>query len=207
MHTHVISVRIYGIYAHTRSLSVYAIYTETCTKVSRILGGMASSSILGRTWWCPCMKALDWRRRGSHIRQWRTWGWRHPWCKFPRSAASWLAWRAVASLAARNWRRRGSHIRECTLRGPKVSRIPSGMTGSSMDWLRRGSHIRECTLRGPWPANQRDMLANKPCRTVRPLANTVRCTWQWAWAARHESYGRHYSTRAVTRQTQLPSKI
>jgi len=41
-------------------------------KVSRVLGGMAGSSILGRTWLCLRVEAINRRRRGSHIRQWRT---------------------------------------------------------------------------------------------------------------------------------------
>jgi len=87
---------------------------------------------------------------------------------------------------------------------PQVSRVLVSMAGSSIlgrtwsclrveaiDWRRRGSHIRECTLRGSWPANQRDMLANKPCRTVRPLANTLRCTWRGAWTVRHGNHIRN----------------
>ena len=83
----------------------------------------------------------------------------------------------------------------------KVSRVLGGMTGSSIlgrPWLclrmetvnvggggaaSSDSHIHILaaslmlmkTLRGTWRANQRDMLTNKPCRTVRPPANTLQC--------------------------------
>jgi len=39
-------------------------------KISRVLSGMTGSSILGRTWSCLRVEAINWRRRGSHIRQW-----------------------------------------------------------------------------------------------------------------------------------------
>jgi len=40
---------------------------------------------------------------------------------------------------------------------------------------------------GTWRANQRDMLTNKPCRTVRPPSNTLQCA-RWTWTALQRSY-------------------
>jgi len=72
------------------------------------------------------------------------------------------------SLAA-SW---GSHIWQShrdvgrLLGASKVSRVLGGMAGRSWTFIRPPAK----TWRGTWRANQRDMLANTPCRTVWLLA-------------------------------------
>ena len=100
----------------------------------------------------------------------------------PRSAASWVAWRAVASLTAPGcafaWRQ------STWTAGLQLASTFTSISGR-LPW----TFIRPPakTLRGTWRANQRDMLTNTPCRTVCLLANTLQCTW-WTRIARHGSY-------------------
>jgi len=106
----------------------------------------------------------------------------------PRSAASWVAWRAVASLAARGcafaWRQSiggggaatfdsGAHqLTASLMQVPQVSRVLFGMAGSSIpgrtwsclrveaiDCQRRGSHIRH------WHKSADGLLDTGPLRT------------------------------------------
>ena len=93
----------------------------------------------------------------------------------PRSAASWVAWRAEASLAAPC-----SCLRVETIdRWATVGQFHPVVTTINISRL----------LGASWRSKQRAMLANKPCRTVRPPANTLRCTWHgsYAWNEQHES--------------------
>jgi len=100
----------------------------------------------------------------------------------PRSAASWVSWRAVASLDAPGcafaWRQ-----------STWTARVQLHPTVTSICWRPPWTFIRPPakTLRGTWRANQRDMLTNKPCRTVRPPSNTMQCA-RWTWTVRQGSY-------------------
>ena len=93
----------------------------------------------------------------------------------PRSAVSWVAWRAEASLAT-PW----SCLRVETInRWAAVGQLhPSRQVSINVGSL----------LGVSWRAKQRVMLANKPCRTVRPPTYTLRCTGWGAWTARHRSH-------------------
>ena len=89
------------------------------SKVSRVLGGMADSNILGRPWLCLRVETINVGGGGT-----------------------------------------------------VSSDIYIHMLAASLMPHQAPSEI----LRGTWRANQRDMLTNKPCRTVRPPANTLQFT-------------------------------
>ena len=90
----------------------------------------------------------------------------------PRSAASWVAWRAVASLAAPGC------VFACR-QSTWTAGVQLHPTFTSICWrppvFAGVPGVFAKTLRGTWRANQRDMLTNKPCRTVRPPSNTLQC--------------------------------